>query len=947
MVLKNIISLFSFLAFSAALAAEEPEARLLGSVDAAGGVKLQWQVSSWPPDLKGFRIMRKTPQSDWSPIGPASILPGYFDRDWDSYGVSSAALPVVVARLESFTSDGENSLPSGHAIERLREYGSVPTGTLILFDQNWHNALVGGFGYVDREAGRGDGFIYGLFAIFENGKTSKYPISTFSTEEYLTSLNRAVGNLDAKFIDGISRMSWTLSDSVYDNVGICGYYVYRTKIGEGKSVRMNDVLLWGEENISGDIDFEYKDEVGEATAIWEYSIEPITVFQQKLPRSAVRCIAVKNLPPPSRPHGARMKDGRHQINWEMPGQAGIGNATFSVERYVANDEIPERYLLEGEVPDDWYVEVVSGLEPDSRSWTDNLRVSESTHCFYRVGISDQESGEALFSSGFVMLLEPNIPPPPVSNLTARLVPDDQKSRAKVRLEWTERATDEIGIESFMVASDKGSEELLYHSSFQIVDNFIELRVGSPGKICTFQIVPKGHNGLLGSARQVKLYVPKLRLDPFPKGAEVTYEPYLNELASTVRWEYGDRTDLSGFRIRHLKTGEIIADTDEIGPDADEWLWRGEGLLKEQTIPIEIEAVGVFDYITSLPKVAYLKNVPLHYGRNYSLPEADFKSIAIYENNGTKILTLEWEPWAEELFSEVERLGIGPAEANKYTPIPLYQIGWHQYLESSNGKLVVELPNFLEGVVQMRLVPMYLDDNGRLSVPGVFTQFSINLDKMSGALKSNDIDAADGEDSVPLENVLKWKTRLIEEQAELSDEFMAGAFQFENTGSSPLEITKIKSSCGCTTTQLDKKLYLPGESGEIVATFEFEGRTGRQTKVVDVYVDGYEEPVRLVMRTTIPRVLSIKPAYHTWKRGDPVEPKYSEISVEVEEAVSLTEVIASDSSMATELETIEPGKRYRLKLTPADTAEKTQIDIDVNTDFPPADPQSYRIRAVIK
>jgi hypothetical protein len=142
----------------------------------------------------------------------------------------------------------------------------------------------------------------------------------------------------------------------------------------------------------------------------------------------------------------------------------------------------------------------------------------------------------------------------------------------------------------------------------------------------------------------------------------------------------------------------------------------------------------------------LKNVPLHYGRNYSLPEADIKSIAIYEKDGAKVLALEWEPWAEELFADVERLGIGPAEANKYTPIPLYQIGWHKYLESANGKLVVELPDFLKGEVLMRLVPMYLDGNDRLAVPGVFTQFSVNLDKMSGAPEKTGVASADGDNA---------------------------------------------------------------------------------------------------------------------------------------------------------------------------------------------------------
>ena len=44
------------------------------------------------------------------------------------------------------------------------------------------------------------------------------------------------------------------------------------------------------------------------------------------------------------------------------------------------------------------------------------------------------------------------------------------------------------------------------------------------------------------------------------------------------------------------------------------------------------------------------------------------------------------------------------------------------------------------------------------------------------------------------------------------------FAFTNTGRAPLKITKIKSTCGCTVTQLEKREYVPGESGTIKVTY---------------------------------------------------------------------------------------------------------------------------------
>ncbi len=37
------------------------------------------------------------------------------------------------------------------------------------------------------------------------------------------------------------------------------------------------------------------------------------------------------------------------------------------------------------------------------------------------------------------------------------------------------------------------------------------------------------------------------------------------------------------------------------------------------------------------------------------------------------------------------------------------------------------------------------------------------------------------------------------------------FKFKNTGQGPLKITNVKSTCGCTVAQLEKKEYAPGES----------------------------------------------------------------------------------------------------------------------------------------
>jgi hypothetical protein len=60
------------------------------------------------------------------------------------------------------------------------------------------------------------------------------------------------------------------------------------------------------------------------------------------------------------------------------------------------------------------------------------------------------------------------------------------------------------------------------------------------------------------------------------------------------------------------------------------------------------------------------------------------------------------------------------------------------------------------------------------------------------------------------------------------------YRFTNTGGSDLLITDVRGTCGCTVGKnWPKQPLSPGASGEIVVTFNSEGRTGKQEKTVSV------------------------------------------------------------------------------------------------------------------
>ena len=59
------------------------------------------------------------------------------------------------------------------------------------------------------------------------------------------------------------------------------------------------------------------------------------------------------------------------------------------------------------------------------------------------------------------------------------------------------------------------------------------------------------------------------------------------------------------------------------------------------------------------------------------------------------------------------------------------------------------------------------------------------------------------------------------------------FTLENTGTQPLIITNVQTTCGCTATEWPREPVLPGDSASLKVNFNSAGKYGRQNKVISV------------------------------------------------------------------------------------------------------------------
>lgn len=65
------------------------------------------------------------------------------------------------------------------------------------------------------------------------------------------------------------------------------------------------------------------------------------------------------------------------------------------------------------------------------------------------------------------------------------------------------------------------------------------------------------------------------------------------------------------------------------------------------------------------------------------------------------------------------------------------------------------------------------------------------------------------------------------------------FVIKNTGTAPLVITRVVTTCGCTTPQYEVEPIAPGKEAKIVVAFNPAGRPGQFVKSIAVYSNGYD------------------------------------------------------------------------------------------------------------
>lgn len=196
--------------------------------------------------------------------------------------------------------------------------------------------------------------------------------------------------------------------------------------------------------------------------------------------------------------------------------------------------------------------------------------------------------------------------------------------------------------------------------------------------------------------------------------------------------------------------------------------------------------------------------------------------------------------------------------------------------------------------------------------------------------------------------LQWEKPVQHYQRVPEDKAIEARYAFRNTGSTPVTIKSLRSSCGCTTAKLEKKTYAPGEQGEVAVRFTFGDRKGNYLKGITVTTDDKSaEPVVLKLFVDIRDPITLNPALVFWRTGEAPVPKTVQIAMDAETRVRIKSVASSNPSFTAILQNAPPGTPSAVAITPVNTAQKATAEITVQTDFPADAPHAYTIYARIK
>ncbi len=174
---------------------------------------------------------------------------------------------------------------------------------------------------------------------------------------------------------------------------------------------------------------------------------------------------------------------------------------------------------------------------------------------------------------------------------------------------------------------------------------------------------------------------------------------------------------------------------------------------------------------------------------------------------------------------------------------------------------------------------------------------------------------------------------------MQGESLTHTFRFQNSGDDILEISSVRTSCGCTAALLSTRRIAPGEIGELQLTFNSQGFRGKVHKTIEMTTNDPQQPLVVFnLRGTVEMEVFVSPERISWGIVPKPEPLTSQLVLKNESRQMVTlqplKIIGSGITARPAANEVPPGGQVTIDIKAefADNATRISGYVIIPTDF---------------
>lgn len=201
------------------------------------------------------------------------------------------------------------------------------------------------------------------------------------------------------------------------------------------------------------------------------------------------------------------------------------------------------------------------------------------------------------------------------------------------------------------------------------------------------------------------------------------------------------------------------------------------------------------------------------------------------------------------------------------------------------------------------------------------------------------------------SVLTWDHTEVRTILKPDQEEAKASYTVTNNGDKTLRISRVKTSCGCTGSVIDRKILEPGQSTEIRATFNKGKRRGKNHSKLYVYLDSEPDAVAtLHFIITIPELITSKPRVVYWNSRNAKSPRTIHVELDASYVNELSAINYNESQLSVTKELVDAQNEkhlYKLTVTPKSYDTDMRATIELEASGPNTAKASTKIHAFVQ